>query len=106
MTRDEHKQAMTRLLGMANAEHQADFSELITTLSEDYETTLTNYENANTRISELTTEREKLRTANTNLLLKAGVVISEPTPGKDPTTDPEKPKIKISDLFNEKGELK
>lgn len=104
MTREEHKKAIEKLLGMVSADHQADASELLTTLSEDYETTLTNSETVTNENTNLKANVEKLRKVNTDLFLKVGT----PTKGK-PTEETENksdiPDIGFDKLFNEKGEL-
>lgn len=104
MTREEHKKAVEKLLGMVSAEHQADASELLTTLSEDYETTLATSETVASENANLKTNVEKLRKVNTDLFLKVGT----PTPkGKEDEgkTDTEIPDLPFEKLFNEKGEL-
>lgn len=104
MTRDEHKQAIQRLLGMVSPDHQANASELLTNLSEDYEQTLTASETASARVEELTKNNETLRDVNAKLFLKVGSVPSEPQPS-EPQQEPERQPISIDSLFNEKGEL-
>jgi hypothetical protein len=104
MTRDEHKQIVNRLLGMVAPDHQANASELLTNLSEDYEQTLTASETATTRVEELTKNNETLRDVNAKLFLKVGSVPNEPQPS-EPKTEPERTPISIDSLFNEKGEL-
>ena len=103
MTRDEHKKAVAKLLGMVSAEHQADASELLTTLSEDYEETLTTSETSATRVSELTAKNEKLRQVNTELFLKVGTPQKQKEDVKEESNIPD---ITFDSLFNEKGELK
>lgn len=107
MTRDEHKQAIQQLIGMVAAEHQAQASQILTNLSNDYEETLTNGETASSNAAKLTQDNEALRAANMKLFLQVGSV-----PKNDPENnnnnegneDEEKP-LPFTDLFNEKGEL-
>lgn len=108
MTREEHKKAVEKLLGMVSAEHHADASELLTTLSEDYETTLATSEQATSRVSELTARNEKLRAVNTDLFLKVGTTSKgNEDKGKegDGKSDTDIPDLTFDKLFNEKGEL-
>lgn len=106
MTKDEHKKIVTRLMGMVAPEHQADASELFTTLSDDYDVTIAEGTKATTRISELSENNEKLRKVNTDLLLKVGVTKKET---KENKTDDDDNGMKnmptFESLFNEKGEL-
>lgn len=106
MKRDEHKNLINEMLGLVSADHQARASEILTSLSEDYETVLTESEGNATRVSELTANNETLRAVNAKLFLKVGEVPNtppnNPTP---PTEDPDKPTITFESLFNDKGEL-
>ena len=104
MTREEHKKAVEKLLGMVSAEHHADASELLTTLSEDYETTLTTSETVASENANLKTNVEKLRKVNTDLFLKVGTPTkAKPTEVEEKETDI--PDLSYDKLFNEKGEL-
>ena len=105
MTRDEHRQAVARLLAMVAPDNQANASELLTTLSEDYEATLTTSETQATRVSELTANVENLRRVNTELFLKVGTKLNSKDT-KTPEEESNIPKIEIASLFDEKGELK
>lgn len=105
MTREEHKAAVNRLLGMVASEHQATASELLTNLSDDYEQTLTAHEQAQNSVRTLTENNESLRAVNTKLFLRVGD--TEKALHKEDKT-PDKPKDEIPSfdtLFNEKGEL-
>lgn len=106
MKREDHKKLITEMLGLVNADHQARASELLTTLSDDYETVLTESEGHANRVTELTANNETLRAVNAKLFLKVGEVPNnppnDPTP---PTEDPDKPTITFESLFNDKGEL-
>ena len=104
MTREEHKQAVQSILGMIASEHQADASEILTNLTEDYEETLTSLETANDNVSTLTTNNEKLRKVNADLFLKVGTPVKNPTEKHEEFKE-EKP-LPFTDLFDEKGELK
>lgn len=106
MTRDEHKAAIQKLLGMVAPDHQAAASEMLTQLSEDYEQTLTTSEQAAANVQTLTANNETLREVNARLFLKVGSVEK---PKDKPTPEPDKPCGEIptfESLFNEKGELK
>lgn len=105
MTRDEHKQKITKLMGFASAEHQAAMSEILTELSEDYERVLTDSEGTSARVQELTANNETLRAVNAKLFLKVGEVPNNPPTPPTPEGDPEPPAITIESLFNDKGEL-
>lgn len=105
MTREELKQLAAELMGFASADHQARTSEILTTISEGFETTLSESEQAQTRVAELTANNETLRDVNAKLFLKVGNK-PEPTPTPEPTPEIEpKPQLSFDKLFNEKGEL-
>lgn len=109
MTRDEHKAAIQKLIGMVHPDRQGEASELLTHLSEDYEETLTTSEANASRAQELTANNETLRRVNSELFLKVGN--SKPhfdTAKKETDTPPDEPdKVPtFEELFNEKGELK
>ena len=94
------------MLGLVNADHQARASEILASLSDDYESVLSESEGRETRVNELTANNETLRAVNAKLFLKVGEV--QNTPPKDPTPpseDPDKPKLTFESLFNDKGEL-
>ena len=109
MTREEHKKAVNQLLGMIAAEHQAAASELLTNLSDDFNTTQNEIETANGNVQSLTKDNEALRAANMKLFLRVGETDKQihgqdkpnPSHGK---TEEDKP-LPFDDLFNEKGEL-
>ena len=105
MKREEHKQHMETLLGMVAPEHQAKASEILTTLTDDYETTLTGAETTLGELEKLKENNETLRKVNADLFLKVGHTpqsTSEPKPSEPPKDD-----VKTYDsLFDEKGELK
>lgn len=107
MTREEYKAKITELLGLATPENQARASELLTGLSEDYESILTASETHENRVKELTANNETLRAVNAKLFLKVGS--AEPTPPpSDPESNPnhsDENSITFDNLFNEKGEL-
>ena len=109
MTRDEHKNAVNQLLSMVTPEQQAAASELLTTLSDDYEQTLTNVETLTTRNETLTTNNETLREVNAKLFLKVGQTEKDnhdnPGQGKGGEGN-EPPTLNYEDLFDEKGALK
>ena len=72
MTRDEHKNIVNRLLAMATPENQANASDLLTQLTDDYEKTLTDFEAATANVTQLTANNETLRQVNAKLFLKVG----------------------------------
>lgn len=104
MTRDELKQLTQELIGFSSPEHQARTSEILTAISEGFETTLTESEQAQNRVSELTANNETLRDVNAKLFLKVGSkssTVTDPEPPTQTDTDP----VSFDTLFNEKGEL-
>ena len=103
MTRDEYKQKITKALGFASPEHQASMSELLTELSDDYESVLTDSESASEKVTELTKNNETLRAVNAKLFLKVGEVPKD----VPKTTEQEEdiPNVTFESLFNDKGEL-
>lgn len=106
MNREEHKQKLNEILGLVAPENQARMSEFLSELSEDYERVLTESEKASNRVSELTTNNELLRAANTKLFLKVGATDKEtPHTEKTETTVEGDNEITFDNLFNEKGEL-
>lgn len=108
MTREEHKEIIQKMLGMVTPENQATASELLTQLSDDYETTLTNSETLTTTNATLTENNEKLRKVNADLFLKVGTTTKEQNnnnmnnPNNQGQEDNE---LTFDGLFNEKGEL-
>lgn len=107
MTRDEHKNIVNQLLSMATPEQQANASNLLTQLTDDYEQTLTNSENLATQNATLTQNNETLREVNAKLFLRVGH--TDPNPKEDPKNPPndqlDKNQLTFDKLFNEKGEL-
>ena len=107
MTRDEHKAIVNQLLTMASAEQQANASNLLTQLTEDYEQTLTGLEQATANVTTLTANNETLREVNAKLFLKVGQTDKNPNPNtEDPNKDNNENQLKFEDLFDEKGVLK
>lgn len=106
MTREEHKQAVTQLMGMIASEHQAEASTLLTSLSDGFEQVFTTSENHANDVTKLTKDCEELRKANLKLFLRVGETEKE-VHGKaeEPESKPEAKPLPFSDLFNEKGEL-
>ena len=101
MTREELKTLVTELIGFSTPDHQARTSEILTSISEGFDGVLTDSEQAQTRVSELTASNETLRRVNADLFLKVGTK-ADPEP---PTPDvPDEP-VSYDTLFNEKGEL-
>lgn len=106
MTRDEHKKAIQSLLGMVSADHQASASELLTNLSDDYEKTLTDFEQAQADVQNLTNNNETLRQVNAKLFLRVGETEHKQEKTNEHEVKSEEEKIpQFSELFNEKGEL-
>lgn len=106
MNREEHKQRMNELLGLATPENQARMSEILAGLSEDYEQVLTESETATNRVSELAANNEMLRDVNAKLFLKVGATDKQTlhTETKSEENQGEN-EITFDNLFNEKGEL-
>lgn len=102
MTRDEHKNIVNQLLGMVTPESQANASNLLTQLTEDYESTLSIFEATATANETLTANNETLRDVNAKLFLKVGHVDTKKTTEH---TEPDEEKPSFDSLFNEKGEL-
>lgn len=106
MTRDEHKNIVTQLLGMVTAENQANASQFLTQLSEDYEATLTATETLQGQHETLQKNFETLRNVNSELFLKVGATKVathiEPEKRDEPS---ELDGLTFEKLFNEKGEL-
>lgn len=108
MKREEHSKIIKDLLTMVSADNQANASELLTQLSDDYEETLTNYETATNSVNDLTIKNERLREVNAELFLKVGTNKKEENEngnGDDNDNGAEKEEMSFDDLFNEKGEL-
>lgn len=108
MTRDEHKEIITKMLGYVNPEHQADATQLLTSLSEDYEKTLTESETLTKNNETLTANNEKLREVNADLFLKVGATKKETENNNNQNNENENESnvLDYADLFNEKGDLK
>ena len=105
MTRDEHKAMVNQLFGLIDPEKQATASDLLNSLSEDYEKTLTDYEGATEKAAKLTADNETLRGVNAKLFLKVGEIPGTGTKPKEVAQEQEKPPVSFDTLFNEKGEL-
>ena len=105
MTRDEHKQIIQKMLGMVTPENQANASELLTQLSDDYEQTLTASETLTANNATLTANNEKLRQVNADLFLKVGTTNKETHNQNANNQQQEENKLTFDGLFNEKGEL-
>lgn len=105
MNRDDIKNAMREMLGLAAPEHQARMSDLLSNLTDEFESILTESENAANRVQELTENNETLRSVNAKLFLKVGTTDRE-NHNEQPAEQPiEENKITYENLFNEKGEL-
>ena len=111
MTREEHKAIIQQMLGFVTPENQANASQLLTQLSDDYEQTLTANETLTTTNADLTTRNERLREVNSELFMKVGTTKKE---NENPPNNQnnggegsgnEDPELTFEQLFNEKGEL-
>lgn len=108
MTREEHKAIIQKMLGMVTPDNQANASELLTQLSDDYEETLTKFETASTSVQELTAKNETLRDVNAKLFLKVGNTDKETHNQQQNNAnvqEQDENKLTYEALFNEKGEL-
>lgn len=104
MDRNRHNEITKELISLCSADNQGRVSELLTELSEGFESALTTSEGFESRISELTANNEKLRSVNADLFLKVGTIktgASDPVPPQESDI----PDITFESLFNEKGEL-
>lgn len=104
MTEQEHKNIITQVMGFIHPDHQADASELLTSLSEDYQNQLREASEASEKVTQLTENNEKLRKVNADLFLKVGAPTDtgKDKQGADGNND-DLPEFEA--LFNEKGEL-
>lgn len=104
MTRDEHRQCIQSLLGMVAAEHQADASEILNNLSNDYNTTIEDLETERNNVQSLTQRNERLREVNADLFLQVGT--SKKAASEESEETQQETTLDFKNLFNEKGELK
>lgn len=103
MERDE---LLTIVSNLRNGiENDEERETIFTQLTDGITDVYTRLDTSNSANSELTKCMEDLRKANMKLFQKIG---SEPAGNeiKDPDPEPEKPKRKFEDLFNEKGDFK
>lgn len=107
MTREEHKTIVNQLLGMVTPENQANASQFLTQLSEDYEATLTASETLQGEHQTLQKNFETLRNVNSELFLKVGATHKETHKTPDPQKEEpsELDGLTFDKLFNDKGEL-
>ena len=105
MTRDEHKAIIDKLMAHSTTENQAEVSELLTQLSDDYEETLTSLETSNSTVTQLTENNEKLRDVNAKLFLKVGEIPKPENNSNNDNNVNEEDAPSFESLFNEKGEL-
>lgn len=105
MTREELDALVQELMGYSSPDHQARTSEILTNISEGFQSVLNNSEQANKKVDELTIKNETLRKVNTDLFLKTGTK-TEPKKDPEPPTqsEPNEP-VSFDTLFNDKGEL-
>ena len=112
MTREEHNAIIQQMLTMVTPENQATASQLLTQLSDDYNTTLSTSEQLTTRNGELEKNNETLRSVNADLFLKVGQTNANnqnlnqnQNQNQNLNQNQEEPKLTYEALFNEKGEL-
>ena len=98
MKPEEFKQKTAEIL--ANLTDQAKVSELLTELTEDYDSETIVKSTAIATAEKLNADNEKLRQANMNLFLKVGEQAPKEEKQKQDTTP------KYDDLFTESGDLK
>lgn len=103
MTRDEHRAAIQRILGFVSPEHQADASEALTSLSDDYSEMLNTSETLRTQNQTLSNDFENLRRVNAKLFLRVGEHTEKQQ--EEPERKKENEPLPFDSLFNEKGEL-
>ena len=105
MKRNEYKSLISELLTLSTPDNQGRVSEILTQLTEDYETVLTTSEGYENRVAELSANNETLRKVNADLFLKVGTQL----PGSgDSDTGADETETEIptfESLFNDKGEL-
>lgn len=107
-TREEITADIQEILTFASPENQARMSELLTGLSNEFDSVLSASEEAEKRAKTLSDNNEHLRKVNTDLFLQVGRVPSagEGNPNPDPKPiNSDLPEITFDKLFNEKGEL-
>lgn len=104
LTREQFRQKTNEILSFTTPENQANASELLTELSDEFESVMTSSENNATRVQELTENNERLRKVNTDLFLKVGSPVTDENKGTDPEPKTDKP-VSFETLFNDKGEL-
>lgn len=101
MTYEEHTELIQQI--RTNLEDEGKVSNLLAQLSDDYQETLSNLNDATRTSEELTQANEKLREANLDLFLKVGSKKEEP----ENKLKEEDEEIKsFDDLFDDKGMLK
>ena len=109
MDLQEHRNIVNQLLSMVTSENQATASELLTTLSEDYNETTTLLSEATKSVNDLTVNNEVLRDVNAKLFLKVGTTETLSKGSENiPNVSEQENEIEtksFDDLFNEKGEL-
>lgn len=104
-TREEITADIQEILGFATAENQARMSELLTGLSNEFDTVLTASEEAEKRAKTLSENNEHLRKVNTDLFLQVGRVPNKGDKPDNNQIESDLPDITFDKLFNEKGEL-
>lgn len=105
-TREEITADFQELLGFATPENQARMSELLTGLSNEFDSVLNASEEAEKRAKTLSENNEHLRKVNTDLFLQVGKVPTKsPAEGDKIPIESDLPEITFDNLFNEKGEL-
>ena len=107
MTRNEHKEIVTKMLGMVTPENQATASELLTQLTDDYEKTLTTSETLTADNEKLKADFENMRAVNAKLFLRVGETdkLLHNDNQDNANNEDDENKLTYEALFNEKGEL-
>lgn len=104
MTNEEHTRIIQEIA--QNLTDQSKVTELLTSLSNDYVSTLGTIKD----LEPLKEDNEKLRNANMQLFLQVGSVPKEKQTPEEPTIEDKPPIVEktvdpIAELFNDKGEL-
>lgn len=110
MKREDHKKLLNELLGFLPSDNQARGSEILTSLTNDYEQVLNTSEGFETANKELKDRVEHLRSVNYDLFEQLGTQKKEQNEDdKKDVNDGKKDKgentLTFDKLFNDKGEL-
>lgn len=105
MNRADFQTAIELLLEMIQPERQADASEMLTSLSEGFNTVLDANETIQGENAQFKADNERLRKVNTDLFLKVGAENKSDYKHNEPPTGKDEDIPSYDTLFNEKGEL-